>query len=138
MIDFEVPVKLKRSTAGTYVRGRLVPGQETVTDIMVSKPQSLRGNQVLLLPENRRTEESYTVYTDVILRANDESSNKLPCDVITYNGKDFEVHNVKNWLDTDIPHIEAVIIRKEIVDNYAPLVPPEEEPEEKNDEEVEP
>ena len=125
MIDFEVPVTLKRSTAGTYVRGRFVPGQVTETPIMVSKPQPLRGNQVLILPENRRTEESYTVYAEVVLRANDEGPNKLPCDVITYKGKDFEVHNVKDWLDTDIPHVEAVIIRKEIVDNYAPLVPPE-------------
>lgn len=138
MIDFEVPVTLKRAAAGTYVRGRFVSGQVTETQIMISKPQPLRGNQVLILPENRRTEESYTVYAEVVLRANDESSSKLPCDVISYDGKDFEVHNVKNWLDTDIPHIEAVIIRKEIVDNYAPLVPPEEEPEEKNDEEVEP
>lgn len=111
MIEDET-ITIERSGGGQWVDGRYVKNAATQLTIEGSV-QPLRGNEVKILPEHRRTEESLKIYTASKLRTTDEANN-LPCDVVFYDGKRFEVHNVFNYsISKDIPHYKAILIKQD-------------------------
>lgn len=113
MIDLPTEkLTVKRSGGGSWQNGRYV--QDATADLVVdASVQPLRGNEVLILPEHRRTEESIKLYTTTKLRTTDEKNN-LPCDVVVHDGKRFEVHTVFNWsIGTDVPHYKVICIKED-------------------------
>ncbi len=108
---------------GTYTINRFSPG-EWGLDGKYSKGASIdlsldacvqpaSGNQIKQLPEHRRSSEVNVVYIEERLFISDEAT-KQPADIFHYDGKRFEVFNVKKWDDeTDIGHYECLIVKED-------------------------
>ena len=92
---------------GRYSRGDLE--KEFDTDASV---QPATGSQIKLLPEHRRSSQVNVVFSEEELFTSDEKSQKA-ADIFIYKGKYFEVMNVKDWSDTDIPHYECLIVKED-------------------------
>jgi hypothetical protein len=74
--------------------------------------QPLTGNEIVQVPEHRRTRETVKIYVFDRLVTSDEKSLK-PADIVEHDGKMYEVHSVENWktggrFSTDLPHYKAV------------------------------
>ena len=89
-----------RKTAGSYVNGRYVEGDETEIEIDANV-QPLTGNEFLQLAEGDRYKESWKVFSASEIRAND---------VITRLGKTYEVRRVSDYSSQSIPHYEALMV----------------------------
>lgn len=89
--------------------GRFQRGSSSFFDIDASI-QPATGNMIKQLPEHRRNSESIVIFSEERLFTSDEKSQKA-ADVITYDGKKFEVFIVKKWSDfTDINHYESIAV----------------------------
>lgn len=110
-------------TTGTYTVERYGPGKWLDTGKyergilesfqMEASIQPATGNMIKILPEHRRSAETNVVYTESRLFISDEKNQKAS-DVVIYDGKRFEVMNVKKWADiTDIPHYECLIVKED-------------------------
>ena len=113
MIDIPTEtLTVERYAAGTWVEGVFTKGVQSILNVEASV-QPLRGNEIKLLPEHRRTAEAIKIYTETKMRTTDEL-NQLPADVITHDGKRFEIHKVENWfIGTDIPYYKAIAIKQD-------------------------
>lgn len=113
MIDIPTEqLTVTRNGEGEWCEGRYVRGKKKEFEISASV-QPLRGNDVKLLPEHRRTAEAVKIYTTDKLRTSDEKNN-LAADRILHDGKIFEVHSVMNWsIGTDIPHYKIVAVKED-------------------------
>lgn len=83
------PLTVKRHTAGAYVNGRW---DEAAPEEIAMKGavQPAKPNELMNLPEGQRTRASIKIYSDAELLTVDESAARK-ADVITYNGRDYEV-----------------------------------------------
>lgn len=99
-------VTLLRTKIGQWVLGRYEQGirEETALEASV---QALTPNDLLQLPEGRRTRENIKIYTTEKLRTSDENNN-TPADNILWRGKLYEVYSVEDWSNTDLPHYLAI------------------------------
>lgn len=103
-------VEIIRHRDVKWVDGLPVTGTES-NILAVASVQPLTANEVLQLPEHRRTRESVKMYLSTLVRTSDEK-NQLPADRIRHDGKIFEVHSVANWnIGTDLPHFKAVCVK---------------------------
>lgn len=101
---------LSRPAAGSYVNGVWVEGAVTQSFFEASV-QPLAGKEIELLPEERRNTESYKLFTDTELLTVNTSSRRN-ADIITIDGRNFEVYSVKSWQNTIINHYEVVVFAK--------------------------
>lgn len=105
-------ITVKRRAAGAWTSGVFVPGAETEIQ-MVASVQPLRANEILQLPEHRRTREAMKVFTHERLHTTDEKA-QTPGDVVLHDGKRFEVHSVENWqIGTALPHYKSVLVKQD-------------------------
>jgi len=113
MIDIPTEqLTVERHEAGTWTDGRFVKGVQSEITIEASV-QPLRGNEVKILPEHRRTSEAVKIYTSTKIRTTDEK-NQLPADVILHDNKRFEIHSVENWsIGTDIPYYKIIAVKED-------------------------
>lgn len=113
MIDIPTEqLTVERHEKGIWQDGRFVKSELSGFEISASV-QPLRGNEVKILPEHRRTSESLKIYTTDQLRTSDEL-NQLPADVIIHDGKRFEIFSVSNWsIGTDIPHYKIIAVKQD-------------------------
>lgn len=103
-------VEIVRSESFTWDDGNPKRGPEIVIEAVASI-QPLRPNEILQLPEHRRTAEHMKMYTYTRVRTSDEK-NQLPADRIIHDGKTFEVQSVANWfIGTDLPHYKAICVK---------------------------
>lgn len=103
-------VEIVRYRDAKWVDGYPVIGPESVLTAVASI-QPLTANEVLQLPEHRRTRESLKMYLVEPVRTTDEK-NQLPADRILHEGKTYEVHAVSNWsIGTDLPHYKAICVK---------------------------
>ena len=111
MIDLPTTtVSFKRHAPGAHVEGRYVEGGVTVLTAEASA-QPLNGSEIKMLPEGRRNDEAMKFYTETKFQTSDEK-NKINADLITYDGKEYEVHKVANWsIGTDIPHYKVIAVK---------------------------
>lgn len=111
MIDLMTETIEIKSFTGQWVDGNYVktPG----TSLMVpASVQPIKGNEVFILPEHRRSEEWIKIYTTVKLKESDEKNN-IPADEFIHDGKIFQVFRVSNWsIGTDIPHYKVMAVKK--------------------------
>lgn len=103
-------VEIVRSSDFDWVDGEPERGPESVFTAVASI-QPLTPNEVLQLPEHRRTRESVKMYLATAVRTTDEK-NQLPADRIIHDGKTYEVLAVSNWaIGTDLPHYKAICVK---------------------------
>ena len=100
----------RKSTATTYVNGKAVPGS-TATSTIVASIQPLSGQEMLLLPEARRTSQAVVIYTATPLRVANSVAG-LDADIITYSGSDYEILSCEPWQSDVISHYKAVGVKK--------------------------
>lgn len=100
MTPFEIfrsPITLRTFLVGSYINGRWVEGSFTDSAITASI-QPLKGEELLMLPEDRRESESYKMYTSTRVQT---LTDKNPNQVIFFS-KTFEVIQVFPWQNTAI------------------------------------
>ena len=92
--------------------GKYKRGEAKFFDFQASI-QPLSGNAIKLLPEHRRNSESVIIFSEERLFTSDEKSQRA-ADILLYDGKCFEVFNVKKWSEeTDINHYESIAIMED-------------------------
>lgn len=100
---------MRRYDAGTYDKGRWVPGTSYTETEIIASIQPLSGRERELLPEGERTKEVVRVYTKYGLRQAIEKNN-VKGDQVSYKGRLYEVKRVDTWdFDWDgMAHIKAL------------------------------
>lgn len=100
-------VTLTRYSAGSYdSHGRWVDGSSSQSSISASV-QPLSGLELQDLPENRRTDETIAVYSETEIKEGSIQDQRQP-DIITHDGKDYEVQRVESWLMASTPYYKAL------------------------------
>ena len=96
----------QRLVGGSYVDGLWVEVPPLAIAIQTSV-QAPRDSDLQRLPEGRRTERAYVLYsTQVILEA----------DIFTIYGEPYEVLHVAVWQNNIIPHYKAIAVKMELVE----------------------
>lgn len=100
-------VEIVRTRDVKWVDGYPVVGPESTLSAVASI-QPLKANEILQLPEHRRTSEVVKMYLLTPVRTSDEK-NQLAADRIKHDGKIFEVIAVEQWsIGTDLPHYKVM------------------------------
>ena len=98
---------VERSIGGTMSYGRYTEGTPTTLAITASV-QPLRPDEMQLLPEGRRPEESFRLYTDTRLLTANRGTNKN-ADIVTIDGTRYEVLSCATWQNDIINHYKAIV-----------------------------
>jgi hypothetical protein len=115
---FRRNLTVKRRGVVTYDEsGLAVVGTGTTTTIKASV-QPVGGNSITTiggqmlssLPENRRTLESYLLYSDTLLNIADDTTGKQG-DLVSISGRDFEVQGMRMWQNGLINHSVYIVQR---------------------------
>ena len=88
-------------------KGRYTEGTPTALTITASV-QPLTADEMQLLPEGRRADESFRLYTDTRLLTANRVTNKN-ADIITIDGTRYEVLSCETWQNTIINHYKAIV-----------------------------
>lgn len=102
---FNSALTIVRPGAGAYVSGVWVPGATGNIGIQGSI-QPASGKDLQLLPEGRRVEAAYAVYT---------VSQVLLGDRTTIQGEAYEALAVQPWQNGVLPHYKAVFTKMQAV-----------------------
>lgn len=86
-MGFRTAQTVMRQTAGAYYRGEWANGVETVVTVYGSV-QPVSGQELMVLPEGRRTRDTVKIYTDTELNT---SENNQQADKILWRGHLYEV-----------------------------------------------
>ena len=107
------PFTVRRKAPGQRDQstGNWVPGSNTVLTIN-GNMQPLSGYEIQMLPESFRSRESRKFYCVDPIYSIREAQSKEP-DIVEADGKDFEVHKVKQYQMGVLDHFEATLIRVE-------------------------
>lgn len=84
----------RAADAGTYTDGIFVPPTTSTVSIAALVVPVVGGEQLLRLPEGRRSRDAIEVYSASALRV--DAPGQKP-DVIAYNGHSWEVDVVDDW-----------------------------------------
>jgi len=104
---------ISRLGSGGYdASGKYVPDASPSEFDIKCSVQPLAGEEVNLLPEGRRENAAYRVYTDTLLRTAKRGSSGHNADQTTIDGEEFECLRVEVWQNSIIPHYEAVFALK--------------------------
>lgn len=109
MNGFRKTFTITRHDAGSYVEGVWVEGSESDIDIQASA-QPLRPDEVQLLPEARRNEQAFKIYTDAPLQIA-EPGDSTNSDKITIDGEVFELISVAPNQSDVINHYKAIAVK---------------------------
>ena len=107
--SFRKPLTLKRFVAGAYVNGRWIEGASTPSTIQASV-QPPTPDDMLLLPEGRRRQAEFLLFTDTKLLTAD-SNTGINADEITINGEQYEVIGIWEWQNNVINHFKVIVGR---------------------------
>jgi len=72
--------------------------------------QPLSPEEIRLLPEGRRTSESYNIFSKTELKLS-SIENKTNPDIVLINGVKFEVIKVNKWTNGIIDHYHIIIVK---------------------------
>lgn len=97
------------SLLGSYdVNGVWSGGTPTLFDIKCSL-QPTSQNDLMALPETRRSRKSYTVFTETALQTVKEDTSGTNPDQTTIDGEIYEVVNVEPWKNDVLEHYKVII-----------------------------
>lgn len=110
--DWFGDVTLKRATvAEGYTDGRR--NARTRSDVPITAcVQQPNPEDLLQFPEGLRTKKWILVISEDEIRGQDDE-NDMPADLVSWEGEDYEVQRVEDWLHVDIDHYEAYAVRKQ-------------------------
>ena len=109
MSSFRKTFVVTRYAAGDFVDGYWVEGSGTPLNIEASV-QPLKPHEILLLPEARRNQEAFKIYTDEELFVSEPVAG-TNSDKITINGEIFEIISVSTYGSDVIPHYKAIAVK---------------------------
>lgn len=109
-----VDVKVSRRFGGSYVNGNWVKATPTTITITANIQPVMKSTDTMLLPEGDRSKEAIKVYTTTPLYQRKEGANPIDGDIISWDGKSFEVIKVISYKMGILDHHKAMCIRKEI------------------------
>lgn len=113
-LNGQVKVVVTRKVGGEYVNGIWVKPNPTTLTITANIQPVIKSTEVSLLPEGDRSKEVVKLYTTTQLFQRREGSSPIEGDLISWNGKTFEVVKVVNFQMGILDHYRAVCVRKEI------------------------
>jgi len=106
--EFRSTVTIKRKSGGSYVNGHWVAGTETTITILADI-QSWKQEELQLLPEARRLNQTSKMFTDVPLQSIDDENP----DIVLVDGVRYEVlanypfqHNLINHYKVELQKCE--------------------------------
>lgn len=108
---FRRPLQVTRKLAGSYNDdGKWVDGATSILLTIQASVQPLLGKDVKTLPENRRSVESYVLYTNSNLTVLDELTG-LRGDTVAINGRNYEIVARHDWQNSVISHYKYIVQR---------------------------
>lgn len=110
----QIDILVTSSSGGSYVRGVYVKGTPTSRTIKANVQPVLKSTDTLILPESDRSKEIIKIYTTEKLKSRKEGSAPNEGDLVSYDGKTFEVMKVIEYKMGILNHTKAIAVRKEI------------------------
>jgi hypothetical protein len=110
--------QVTRRTAGTFLKGIAQPTTDTLITIQASV-QPATGEDLLRLPEGRRSNQTRVVFTTTQLYTGDQSDT-FASDLISINGDPWEVQHVEEWLQANGAVAGYRCVAQEPTPNSAP------------------
>jgi len=107
MSVFRKAVTRKTISGATIVDGYRVAGTPTSSTIQASV-QPLTPHEVEQLPEGRRNQKNFWLFTDTELNMKTAENP----DLVTIDGEDFEVMKVHPWQNGVISHFKILVMKK--------------------------
>lgn len=107
---FRKALTVTRFGAGAYVAGRYVPGTPLAPITIQGSVQPTKPEDLQLLPEGRRVDATYRIYTDAELIIPRESTDDK-ADQVTIKGEQFEVIALADWQNGVLPHRRYIVGR---------------------------
>lgn len=115
LLTGHVTLDVTRREAETIVRGRPVPGTESIVQVVCNVQPVLKSTDTYLLPEADRTRATLKVYTKgAPLRQRKEGPNGYAADRFTWNGDLYEVMKVIDYEMGVLNHYKALCMRVEL------------------------
>lgn len=108
---FRQPVTVTRAGQGAWVEGVWVPGSEETLSVLASI-QPVTPEDLQMLPEGRRLDARYALFSDTELNGALEGSGQDP-DRVTLFGEDHEIAAVGRWRNNVINHYRYVALRSQ-------------------------
>lgn len=109
-----VDIVVTSSGQGTWIKGAYQKGASTQKTISANVQPVLKGTDTLLVPEADRSKEIIKIYTTHLLKSRTEGTNSVEADIVTYNGKQYEVMRVIEYKMGMLNHVKAIAVRKEL------------------------
>lgn len=102
-------IKVRRTAEPTLdsATGRYTEGEESEIKINASC-QPLSRSEIEFLPEGRREEHAYKIYTNTELRALQDGTNP---DKVVIDGQDYEVYSRLPWANSIINHYKFLVMK---------------------------
>ena len=113
-LNGQVSITVTRKVGGEYVNGAWVKPSPTNLTIIANIQPITKSTEVALLPEGDRSKEVIKLYTTSQLFQRREGSSPIEGDLISWDGKSFEVLKVVRYQMGVLDHFRAVCVRKEI------------------------
>lgn len=106
---FNRAIKTTRTAPGQYVDGIWQDGESRTLYIQTSVQPS-NDNDVKKLPEGRRQNKAYTLYSAHAFKAADDTQN-INADVVEIYGERFEIMHSETWCNNLINHHMAIAVK---------------------------
>ena len=95
--------------SGKYIQGRWDEGKPAIRYLRASL-QPMKAREIQQLPEARRTSEAVKIYVETPISTQDVIALKS-AERVCFKGVDYEVHQVEDWTDTDLPHYKVIALK---------------------------
>lgn len=105
------PFTVTRRGAGAYVDGYWIEDEGTTSETIIASVQPIDGETLKDLPAGQRTDEVRVVYTRFRLRTRTPTQEP---DILTVEGKPWEVIRSEYWEAFGEAHVRAYIARKDL------------------------
>lgn len=103
----------KRYNAGSFDDSGIWRETGYIEDTARGSFEPLLPSEMVLLPEGRRENESYRIYTDTKLNIIN-SKNMTNADRVYYEGEEYEVFSCESWKNGFLDHYVAIAILLDI------------------------
>jgi hypothetical protein len=107
--EFCDTVGVKRNQGGAWVDGKFIPGTQSTFNITASV-QTLTSSELEQLPEGRRINKTYKVYTDTPLYTVEDTVDNP--DILTIGGKECEIIATYPYIKIIAPHWKVIAQEK--------------------------
>jgi hypothetical protein len=104
---FRQDITILRTAVGAYTSGIWADGQMT-SSVVKASIQPITPEEMQLVPENRRLEAKYTLYTSTEMHAANQDAGRN-ADIVMIRDRQFEVLGCDYWRNNILNHYRAVV-----------------------------